>query len=369
MAKRMPRRPKKPGAIQFEDLRAVAERPPLASDTTRWWWRVRRDGRHGASVWTGRGTPSELMRLLADLHDNGPQQDAYCETVTDLLALWLGRVALQVEAGERRPATLRGYKSGRNHLRRLLGALPVESLTTPALRDYLTSRRLEGAADSTINAELIGMQAAISHGVERGYLPKSVKVPKIPKDKVKARRAKDTPTDAAVAELIESLTGWSRICILIGHGTGMRIGEIGHLRRGHLHLDDGYLMVPDLGKTGTRKVPLQPYLVDELRSWLATHQDDRVLARNHSSVLSTIYGFLAETNIRPHGLRRLAVNNMLSAGVPLHIAAQVTGHGIKVMMEAYAEINDQQLFDAVAAANLGARPRGLLVGFPDRKER
>ena len=107
--------------------------------------------------------------------------------------------------------------------------------------------------------------------------------------------------------------------------------------------------------------------MDELRVWLASHEDDRVLARAHSSVLSTIYGFLTDSGIKPHGLRRLAVNNMLSAGVPLHIAAQITGHSIKVMMDAYAEVNDQQLFDAVQRADLGAVPRGLVAGFPDRK--
>lgn len=51
-------------------------------------------------------------------------------------------------------------------------------------------------------------------------------------------------------------------------GTGLRIGEINFLKLEHVQLEQGYLYVPNEGKTGSRLVPIETKVVALLRAWI-----------------------------------------------------------------------------------------------------
>jgi integrase len=364
----MPRRKNtpKPAPIELQNLRARAERAPCASNPN-WWWRARLVGRHGQPVWSGRGTRAEVERVLMNMLLNGglepPVEEESCDTVADLLAFWLGRFADMVDAGERRKATLHGYKAGRSHLRRLIGKTPVESLNTGTLREYITARKRQGAADGTINQEMDALSAALTFGIERELIAKRPRVPRIPNPR--PRRKKHTPTKAEVGDLLTRLSGWPRMVVLLQFSTGMRVGEVAHLRREHLDLDDGSLTVPEEGKSGSRFVPLPPHVVSELRRWLTSHDDVRVMGVAPETVKSGMSRTLRGSGITGHGLRRLAVDAMLEAGVPVHVAARFTGHSPTIMMRFYAQVRESQLRDASKQASLGVVPAGKVYQFGD----
>lgn len=54
-------------------------------------------------------------------------------------------------------------------------------------------------------------------------------------------------------------------CLMLD--TGMRVGEVCHLKVSDVKLDDAFIIVPEEGKTGTRKVPLTEQMIRHLKGW------------------------------------------------------------------------------------------------------
>lgn len=80
-----------------------------------------------------------------------------------------------------------------------------------------------------------------------------------PEDVLQFRDAIETHTRAGLRDHL-------LVSVLID--CGPRAGELTYLRMEHLFLDQGYLIVPQEGKTGTATVPLSPKSVELMRAWL-----------------------------------------------------------------------------------------------------
>jgi len=178
------------------------------------------------------------------------------------------------------------------------------------------------------------------------------------------------------AALVAALAPWLRAPYRLAVLSGLRQGEIVALRWRHVDFDGGILMVEDSKSGESRRVPLHPSLVDELRTRralaeaaiLARANGDELAARRElpdcfvfampngrppeSSSISHAFKRAARKIGRPdlrwHDTRHLAGSALLGTGASLPEVAAMLGHKTLVMSRRYAHVNPSRLRDLVA---------------------
>jgi len=70
--------------------------------------------------------------------------------------------------------------------------------------------------------------------------------------------------------------------------------------------------------------------------------------------------------VSTHSFRRTALTQMSNAGIPLRVIQKISGHRSLSQLQAYLEVQPEQVTGAVASlAMLGVSPRVVLRNFPD----
>lgn len=121
--------------------------------------------------------------------------------------------------------------------------------------------------------------------------------------------------------------------------TGMRSGEIRYLKLEHLSLDQSYLMVPELGKTGTRPIWLTKDAVSDLRRWLSVRSQfakcEYVFVTDEGGPLNgfRIANIFREARLRSgvkqltaHTVRHYFCTNWIRQGGDIAKLQAMTGH-------------------------------------------
>lgn len=358
----MPRRPVLDlGPIR---LRAVAGDGP----DYRWraeWYPAGRGGKQSTRALGGRCSAADAARRGAELLDRGLHLDGAVEaqdgpqvvaTVADVLELWLGA---QLERSLS-PHSKKAYRHSAEACARVGGAWRLEELTGGLLiklRDVLA----ETYAPQTVRLHLsvlgFAWRWAGAHGLV-GPLPAlpQVRVP---------RTIRHTPTPAEVSATLQRIEGWPGLLLAIAFSTGGRIGELLGLDWADLDLRAETVRLS--GKTGPRVVPLAGAGLRAARGWppaqragllrggaeaQSTNAAEKVLRYRLAAACAAagVPGFTI------HGLRRLAVDQMLRSGVEIGTAATITGHSAAVMLAHYRQVTSDDQAAAVAQAQLGEGP-------------
>lgn len=203
------------------------------------------------------------------------------------------------------------------------------------------------------------------HGIE-GPDSRSVPMP----SKRKVRRA--VPNRDEIQTLEDAApTERNKLIVRLLGDTGMRLGELVHLRRDALVAKGGrYWFLEIEGKTGRRAVPIS----SQLYRRLVAHRDGKSGRPKSSSpylFLSRIhaagYGPLTEKGVyqlvkdaaarsdlgrrvNPHLLRHAAITWMLAQGIPAPHVSEITGVSIAVIAGHYDHPTDEQLWSTLARA-------------------
>jgi len=161
-------------------------------------------------------------------------------------------------------------------LKKFFGDFKLQDVTKKRAEAYKRDRLPEVKA-ATVNRELSLLRRILSYAVEQGKLDKNplLGIKMLPEGT--ARQPVLTKDDEE--RLIAVCMPWLGFMIRIAVSTGCRQGEILALRWKHIDFDEGVLMVTESasrvkGKTITgptksgesRRVPLHPTLLEELRS-------------------------------------------------------------------------------------------------------
>jgi integrase len=184
------------------------------------------------------------------------------------------------------------------HFTRIIKPSKVFAVTTAAIDQFITARRLEPGdkkgsflSPATINHDLRHIKADLRVAHEWGYIPN---VPKLRMEKV----VKQLPTYVTgdhfaviynacdAARMPEDLPNispadWWRALVTMGYMTGWRIGDMIGLRRDDLDLEAGTAVTRGEDNKGKRDelVKLHPVVVEHLKR-LASF-DTHVFAWNH----------------------------------------------------------------------------------------
>lgn len=139
--------------------------------------------------------------------------------------------------------------------------------------------------------------------------------------------------------------------------TGIRVGELALLTVDGLKLEDRRLIVPELGKTGTRLVPLSKDVSRLLKGWLKIRERyaacDRVFPSMHSGQPATPHTFeqvfkryrrkSGEKGITPHTLRHCFCTYFLEGGGDIAKLQAITGHSSLDMLKDYLHMSGKAL--------------------------
>lgn len=316
----------------------------------------------------------ELERSYAGLPSEPAQRRV--STVGELVQKYLGDYHIN-----HRPQSVAFARNRLAHVRRLLGALLMPSLTEDSIRAYIKDRLAAGVGGRTINMELGELSRALGHKW-------SVIWPSVRKleenHEVGQALSAEQETRLLVAAQEESPNRnpvlYLFLCIALS--TGMRGGEITALRWSHIDLDSSVVTVTKKAKTKAGAGRLIPINAD-LRSILEEHQrwyqrkigeikpewcvfpgragrpqkgQDRPLDPSKPiRDITTAWDALrvrSGVRCRLHDLRHTAATKMAEAGVPESTMLAIMGHMSRAMLERYSHIRMAAKREAVKSLEL-----------------
>jgi integrase len=333
------------------------------------WYAAGRGGKMSARKIGWMKTPEEALQSGAALIGGGVQQEEKATTVDDIKTLkdlleWWS--AAQDARRDLAPATRLHREGSANRLAMNIGRVRLDQLTARDLERYRDqgtttgkTRRGQGPAPRkllaprTIQVDLQAMQDALEWGRELG-----LQIPRIPSPRIRQSRTYNhhTPTVEEVQTIYGVLTqDWHRAMLSLLWATGVRIGELETVRWRDIDIERGWMTVS--GKTGTREVPLTPRARHGISLLERTTPDDIIWPgkdpSSFANVLRRACTRAGVTRFSPHAMRRLAVDELRRAGIPVELAATFLGHSPAVMLRVYRKPTSRELEVAIQGANLG----------------
>lgn len=337
-----------------------------------WWYQVWHDGaRHRGSTRTGKKSEARavLQRARAEIQSGRRADFAARVTIADLVDL----LRRDYEVNRRKSASIVKF-----HVRRIVEHFEptqaADRIRAQDLNGYVSARVAAGAAPATIRNELSALRRMFTLAVAAGLVAEA---PKFPTIRVRNAR-QDFLTEAQLADVLafvrssesdDGRVGSDDVADVIEFAalTGWRSSEVRGLR--WRNVDFGrYVVRLDEGATKSgkaREFPFDalPALEALLRKRLGVTRDvererdrivDRVFHRRGRPVADFRYLWRRATEAAGapgatfHGLRRRAVRNLESAGVPRGVAMALIGHETEDMYRRYGVVDDGRLRAGVA---------------------
>ncbi len=293
-------------------------------------------------------------------------------TLTDALQLLLRLDEEEVKAGRRSADTVEFHRTKAGHLVRLFETDEQEQHVPFALArlrafdvdGYVSRRRSEGAADTTISKELVvlrkSLRLAIRAGLWRGRVDEIIPVSFSPGYEPRKRALTADDLKKLLAELLPDRA--ARVAFIVATSACWRETELA--RRGDV--GEGLATVLLRGtkrKTRFRTVPIVSPAQQSLLAYALEHAKgtDDALFQPWGNVRRDLADACEEAKIErcsPNDLRRTFASWQVEAGVPLFPIAQAMGHKDTRMLErVYGRQTPEQLAAIMARAmGLPQRP-------------
>lgn len=243
----------------------------------------------------------------------------------------------------KKPRTYKLDQGLARQLRAALGEYKLKDLSPARVLAYVGAQLHAGKAPATVNTHLAFIKHSFSKAVEWGLLRESENVVGKVKRPFKIKNAR---TRFLTAEEIDRLVSvasplWRQLILLAVH-TGIRKGEILTMRKDHLYLDMGLLLLPTgvTKDSDSRPVYLNEAAVEVLREILAVHKEQKIdspwvfynpkTGRHYREDFDTgWYSALKKvglTDVHYHDLRHTTASHLIMSGASLKDVQEALGH-------------------------------------------
>ena len=313
------------------------------------------DGTYARKHFRGASREEVKRKVQQFLEGNPEQSQVY--TVETWLEDWLKtkKLEVKIKTYERYRCTIYA------HIFPYIGTIPLKSLTTMKLQDYLTtlanrpSRLHRKLAPRTVNGVRRLLIGAFNDAVNFDVLQKN---PMLGTKPLRVERTEmHILTKKKAAKLLQvaksdNMISW--IIIAVALGTGMRIGEIFGLRWQRVDLVHKKILVSDL--------EVYHQWQDDLKKMISGYHDqDFVIAKLNGDVLDpsnfsarTFKKYLKQAGItsefRVHDLRHTHITWLLEAGVNIKVISQRAGHAsTRITLDTYSHVMPSMQDAAVEA--------------------
>jgi integrase len=231
-------------------------------------------------------------------------------------------------------------------------AMPVSRVTARDVYDFRQARLVAGSKPSTINRDLRSLRAMLKQARPDFRFPGSAF---LPEDETRVRWLR--PEEEIL--VLQTMPSPFREMATLAALTLMRQGEIIALRREHVHLEQGVIMLPR-AKAGARPVILSGEAQKILRGQLAAHESAWVFpgpsgAPYHRDYVGRTFRKAARAaglrDFHFHDLRHHGATTALNRGFTAPIVMALGGWKTERMMRRYAAVTDQTLRAAAEAVS------------------
>jgi len=248
----------------------------------------------------------------------------------------------------------------------------LDTITTFTVDRYKKRRRVDGAANGTINLELATLSHLFNMAVEWRWLEvrpcRIVKLPQSP-GRIIALTPKQEASlmEAAIADADPDC--W--LFVMFGLHTAMRHSEILRARYDELDLDNRRLFVPE-AKAGQREQPITQALSDALRGERAMRDDQEgwIFPTPRPKASLTGHRYRMEDPFRraviaagldpklvtPHVMRHTAITKLVQAGVDIPTIQRISGHKSVEMVLRYTHVHGTHIDRAMEAIGVELEP-------------
>ena len=228
-------------------------------------------------------------------------------------------------------------------------------LSTKLIRAHIAARRTQGAANGTINKELVMVSAAINEWNlnHDTALRNPVTGLKLQEPEGRLRWL----TRNEYHRLVAASHGYLRDLIVIGTQTGMRKAELLGLTWDRVDLD-GRIIRLEARHTKNRKpraIPINQTCQDALACCATRRRNQWVFPSDQTEgpVTEIKRGFATACkragldDVTPHILRHTTASWLVQAGVPLYEVSKLLGHSSLAVTQRYAHLAPDHLRSAI----------------------
>lgn len=272
-----------------------------------------------------------------------PAEDSEA-TVEDALADLLAVAHL-----DKSPNTVRCYTHKAGHVVRLLGALPLRSMSQPDLERYLTARLSEGAARETIRQELVTLRLSLRLAIRRGARLAVDLADLFPTFTVHYRPRDRYLSPEQAAALLAQPEPARQLWVMVAAWAGLRLSEVERLRWEDIEFERGQLRVRGTKTAGSwRIVGLAPLLAEVLLQQRKARGPVVQTWHNVRRDLEAACQRAGVPKVTPNDLRRTFASWLVQAGESNFVVSRLLGHTTTKMVDlVYGQLNVKTLRDAV----------------------
>jgi integrase len=256
---------------------------------------------------------------------------------------------------EAHPKTHKRYKVSSKPLIAFFGKMPLDAITSGQVEKFKLARASEISAAGT-NRDLAALRLMLNFAIRQEYLERNpVSAVKLLPEGPGCMRVVSHEEQQKYLAVANPLLRDVAVLIL---ETGMRPEEVYTIRNENVHLDKGYLFVPN-GKTrfARRNVPLTEKAREVLKRRLAKRKGpylfqhrsdpDRPLTSVHRGHLVTLRAAKIKPAFRVYDLRHTFGSRSAMAGVDLPTLKELMGHSTITMTMRYVHPTPEHKREAV----------------------
>jgi integrase len=224
-------------------------------------------------------------------------------------------------------------------------SLPITSITTDSIDDFILKLKRDNKANGTINRKLATLSKILRNAHDKGYISK---MPVLHRQKEGKNRLRWITKEEEVA-MIETLESWGQYdlkdALIVSVDTGLRVSELLGLKASDLL--DGGVLVGESKNGEARLVPLTTRartilesrksldtLFPKGRDWMRSPWDR---LRNHLELDDVVW----------HTLRHTTCSRLVQGGVPLTHVKEWMGHKTIITTMRYAHLAPKHLQEMV----------------------
>jgi len=258
----------------------------------------------------------------------------------------------------------------RAHIKKAIGSMLASRFGTKQARDYILSRRAEGAQDATINRELAIIRRGFVLGRDEDpqLIRRVPKIPKLEEDNVRQGFLEPEQYEHLIGFLPQRL----KALFVCAYHVGTRKGELRKIRIDQVDFEAGVIRVEKRQSKGKKPRTLPIY--GDMERWLRERIESapegfpyvfhnghgRRLVGKHLDGWEEACAAAGLPGLLFHDLRRSAVRNMKRAKVPETVAMRISGHKTRAIFDRYDIVDEGDLETAGAT---------LTNYFSERKEK
>jgi integrase len=259
------------------------------------------------------------------------------------------------------PNTRRRYKSSKANLERFFGDSRLDHISANRMEEFKRARRGDGVKAATINRDLRFLAQILKQAERERYIGRSpFDLGKFFGNESRERRKPHILSLEEQEKLLAVAPPRIRVLTVLGVETGMRTGEMNGLFWEDIDFLSGALRVEkSKSRAGIRSVPLTGFCKSELLRWrnLVGPEYSEWVFPSFSNRRHPLQGgrkawtsALKKAGIPffpIYNLRHTFASRMTAAGVSPITIAQMLGHASTQIVPRYAQVLDQNRFDAI----------------------